>query len=916
MGVVYAAYDPELDRRVAIKLLRPDAFGSTGGSVGEARLVREARAMAKLAAPNVITVHDIGILEDQVYVAMEFIDGLTLSDWWDAHERTWQEVVDVFRSAGRGLAAAHAAGLIHRDFKPDNVMLAKDGRILVMDFGLVRESDEEPEGTSGGEDIESSYRPEDSKLTRAGAVMGTPAYMAPEQHLGLRTDARTDQFSFCVALYEGLFGTRPFRGESLAALAFQVTEGNVQPTPAERHVPAWLRKLVTRGLSAQPDDRYPSMTELLEQLDRDPNAARRRWLGFGTLGVLTASLVFMAAREDDAATACAGAADKLVGIWDDAKRAEAKRAFETTDVVYAADTWTRVEKIVDDYAAGWVDGHTDACEATTIRGEQSAAMMDKRMACLGQRLQAVEALVDVYADADAALVPNAVAAASTLPRLDSCADAVFLEAEVRPPEDGAVAARVEALREQLVTVQALESAGRYPAALEIAGPVLEESKTLGYRPLEAEAAYQVGLLNRDTGDFLEAEELLREAVWAGRASRNDRVAAKATVELVGVVGFDLGRARQARIWLEAGAAEAERDADEYAAARLRGREGLLLDGQGLHAEAMEAFSEELALLEKSGRENPIDLAVAHNNLGAAAYAAGRYDRASDAYTRALELSQQHLGDSHPTVAVAFGNLGLTAKAAGELLQAREYRERALALKEEVLPADHPSIAYSLDSLGAVLLDMGEPDQARHHFERAVAIRIAKLGPDHPDVAHSLSWLGAALREQGELQAAFDEQTRALAIAEAARGPAHPSLASYLDDLGVTLLELSRPDDARVHLIRALALRKEAHGPEHPYQAASLLHLARASLAQGDAAGAIAHLRRAMSLSERPTGRKELLPDIRSALARALDATRDPDDEVETLIQRAMADYEASGRRDELEELRKWSSKRQATAERR
>ena len=210
MGVVYTAYDPELDRRIALKLLAP-ALESTGATAGRARLVREAQAMARVTHPNVVTVHDVGEHDGQVFVAMELVDGDTLTAWRSASVRTWSDELAVMRAAGRGLAAAHAKGLVHRDFKPDNVMVARDGRVLVMDFGLARAQGEAGGSTSPFEALVHEDNSALSvELTRQGAIMGTPAYMAPEQHLGGETDARSDQFSFCVALYEGLWRARPF----------------------------------------------------------------------------------------------------------------------------------------------------------------------------------------------------------------------------------------------------------------------------------------------------------------------------------------------------------------------------------------------------------------------------------------------------------------------------------------------------------------------------------------------------------------------------------------------------------------------------------------------------------------------------------------------------------------------------------
>jgi serine/threonine protein kinase/tetratricopeptide (TPR) repeat protein len=248
MGSVYTARDPELDRKVALKLLHQVQ--------GQARLLREAKALARLAHPNVVTAHDVGTYDGRVFLAMEFIDGLTLRQWCALRRRTWREVVNVFAHAARGLAAAHASGIVHRDFKPDNVLIGKDGRVRVLDFGLAGEAGMWPpeEAHADGSNDWSSPIP----------IMGTPAYMAPEQHLALTTDARTDQFSFCIALWEALFGGRPFQLSTLAALSPRAA---LPAIPTRSDVPDWLARLVLRGLAFDPGERYASMDTIVAELD-------------------------------------------------------------------------------------------------------------------------------------------------------------------------------------------------------------------------------------------------------------------------------------------------------------------------------------------------------------------------------------------------------------------------------------------------------------------------------------------------------------------------------------------------------------------------------------------------------------------------------------------------------------------------
>lgn len=292
MGVVFAAYDPKLDRKVAIKLLHSRAEGaSLSTEDAQKRLLREAQAMAQLSHPNVISVYDVGTYKSEVYIAMEFVDGETMSNWTVRWERTWQDILGKYVHAGKALADAHAAGLVHRDFKPDNVLVGHDNRVRVMDFGLARwvltdesgafaalaqprDLDELDDAQGAGVFAVGSRTL--SSLTKTGALLGTPRYMAPEQFSGLTADARSDQFSFCVALYEALYDQHPFEDRTSYGLV-ESPETTVVRPPTNSRVPVWLHSALVRGLSADAQERFPSMGALLREFDHAPKppSARR-----------------------------------------------------------------------------------------------------------------------------------------------------------------------------------------------------------------------------------------------------------------------------------------------------------------------------------------------------------------------------------------------------------------------------------------------------------------------------------------------------------------------------------------------------------------------------------------------------------------------------------------------------------------
>ena len=294
MGTVYAAYDEQLDRKIAVKLLHP--IDEDQPRLRQ-RVLREAQAMARVSHPNLLHVYEVGEIGAQIFIAMEFIDGVTLTIHQKEGGRHFREILGLYLQAGRGLAAAHLAGLVHRDFKPDNVLVDRRGAAHVLDFGLARlqgdlEFPDEP--VRGNLATMGSQPALHTPVSQPGTLSGTPGYMSPEQYLCKATDSRSDQFSFCVALYEALFGMRPFGGDSLDEIASAVTHGELRPIPANSGVPIEIQRALQRGLSVDPEQRFASMDELLQALDidreRDPAGAKTGRVIFSSM-LLAATLL-------------------------------------------------------------------------------------------------------------------------------------------------------------------------------------------------------------------------------------------------------------------------------------------------------------------------------------------------------------------------------------------------------------------------------------------------------------------------------------------------------------------------------------------------------------------------------------------------------------------------------------------------
>ncbi|MCH9685120.1 MAG: serine/threonine protein kinase, partial [Deltaproteobacteria bacterium] len=559
MGEVFSAYDPELDRKVALKLVK---FGSHEDvDKARIRLLREAQALAKLSHPNVVAVHDAGTLGDRVFIAMEYVDGQTFRRWLnDRQERdpnaTWREALALLLQAGRGLAAAHEAGLVHRDFKPANVMVSSDGRVRVLDFGLARrfgETDAEapPPPAVSANDLTVSLSGTRSslalQLTQTGMVMGTPAYMAPEQFFGGEIDARTDQFSFCVVLYRALLGVRPFLGDDYDQLARAVGSHELRETPRTSTVPRAIVAVLRQGLAASPERRFRSMDALLDALTRATSRGRRRLMfAAGTAAALAgAAGLFLSDRAPAAFTPCLGAEAKLTGVWDEATRQHVADAFETTALPFAADARAETTRSLDRWAEQWVESHAQTCEATRVRGDQSEALMDLRIGCLDRRLQDLAAVTDVLVHADAQVVENAAQGVQQLAPPSECVGVERDDDGLLIPHDPELVGQVEQVRNRLAAGRAYLLAGKFEQAREEAAAGLERARALGYQPTIAEAAFALAHVHERLMVLDPALALYEEALFAAAASNHARIEARSLIGMLSLLGMHKGETEAA-----------------------------------------------------------------------------------------------------------------------------------------------------------------------------------------------------------------------------------------------------------------------------------------------------------------------------------------------------------------------------------
>ncbi|MBZ0113503.1 MAG: serine/threonine-protein kinase [Thermoanaerobaculia bacterium] len=772
MGAVYSAWDPELDRKVALKLLHPDPSNS---QEAESRLRREAQALARLSHENVITVHDVGRWNGRVFIAMEFIDGEDLASWRKAGPHDWRETLDIYIRAGRGLAAAHDAGLVHRDFKPQNVLRSRDGKVRVVDFGLAR-SVEGSAGSPGSGTHEADSAPLGTAapllaVTRAGSIAGTPAFMAPEQFEGLDPDPRSDQFGFCVSLYQALWGELPFAVDSIYDLNQLYKENGTPKAPALPKLPRWLQTTILRGLAIDPEDRWPDMDSLLDALQRGSSRRVSGWLVAGSVGLL---LVLWMSFRTTGESLCQSAGARVATVWSEDQRDRLGSVFDTTDGT-SAGLFERTLAVLNAYAGQWTEARTEACEATHVHGDQSGELLDLRMACLDRRLAEFSAVVDLLTDGDHEVLSRAPDIALGLEPLAICADTQLLRAPIERPQEPGRHRKLEDLESRLARVKASVEAGRLVETRQQAESLVKDAESFGFAPFTAEARWTLADVAERSGEFdLSADEAF--ASWtAAERGGHDEYRLRALSLLVWIDGNDRARPEEAERWARLGEATL----------------GHLGSGGLLQAEL-------------------------DSNIGAALQTAGRTEEALEHHLRALDLRTRFLGPESYAVAKSLNNIGSVYFVSARFQDALDHYRRALVLTEGTL-GPHASTALAWSNVGATLIELEQADEARAANQRALAMRQELLGNDSLWVGFSqvniaLSYL---IDEPESARGPLDEASRILAVALPVD---HPYQAFLISAQGAYLEATGHPDEAIPLLEKAIATWEE-HGIASPYEVA-------------------------------------------------------------------------------------------------
>ena len=915
MSEVYAAYDPRLDRSIALKIMKVER-----GEEAYSRLEREGRALARLGHRNVALVHDVGHFGAEWFVAMEHVHGVPLSRWIE-DEHPWAETVGLFIQAAEGLCAAHDAGIIHRDFKPANVMVEQDTqRVVVLDFGLARVDPDEQRST------ELPVVPGSGESTHS--AVGTPGYMAPELLHGDRATNASDQFAFFVSLHEALFGQRPFGGRHVFELIESIEAGMKTPED-KRGVPGWLLTAIGRGLSAEADARYASMAEVLALLRRGTAPTRRAgWLVAGASALALGGSWWWGAQQVDPLSACLSPRTAaLTEIWDEDQHAPLSEALVASGRPHADQTAPRVLTHLDRFAQAWTDAATESCEAGPHRTQARAKATD---ACLDDRLTQLRVAVSELGTAreEPTVADHALELALALPRPAACLD----EATTSDPSTTHATEVVETLAKSA----AMRVLGRSADALEHSDQAVAAGKE-GHDPRTLADAYLERGRVRDS--LARYDDALSDyAAALATATEHDLVRrqASASLELLRVVGDRQRSFEEAERWRALARATTARLPDDDG---LRGQLAWISGTVNWRAREREQAESDLkrALASFDARPEYEDrVAGVLTELSMVVDELGRSEEARGHVERAVEIRTELFGPHHPAVADALADQAVVAGRSGQTERALELGQRALTIYEQGVAPSHPHVATIVMNMGLELRNEGKHTEALVHFDRAVKIRTAsfgeehvvlakalanrgpslaalgrmedaerdlraavdilteQLGPTHPDLTGPLTDLGNLVSDRGDLKSAVELHGRAHDIALATMDPDHPSVGIGSQNLGDLWAQQGDCSKAQPYFERALAIFEKSLGADSREAAYPLMSLGECAMKRGDSAAALEALRRADSIRSTQTVAPSDQGMTTLTLAPALYEADPKSTEALETARRALATFERAG----------------------
>lgn len=733
-GTVYRGFDPLLQRAVAIKVL------SVGCSPAHdlTRLRREAEALARLDHPNVVQIFDVAH-EDVSggFVVMQWVDGVAADVWLRRDRPDPPRIVKAFVAAARGLVAAHDAGLVHGDVKPSNILVARDGRVRLADFGLARITP-----------VADAAAPRHAVAGGSGPC-GTPAYMAPEQWGRGEIGPQADQFAWCVALIEALTGALP-DGNPSNHLANHL---------ARAGVPRRITDALVRGLSMLPGDRFADMHALLRAID-PPRPAWRRWTpAVAGLGVTLAAVLGGAAADD---ARCSS--DPVWPAGDD-RAARLQSAFAGTGQPFADTAAARTEVALVAYVGRW----RNAFEATCHGDDTARAAMQR--VCLQRQREGFDSLVALLLQPDAELVTRAVEAAAGLPAPEGCGSSTHAGLAAWDPDDSTSREAARVAHRHMAEAAALSLTGRHAEAAQAFAAVVLEAEAGGLAPVAELAQLGLGRAQVLGGDAAGGRDTLAASYFTAVAHGYDREVARAATDLAFTVGYKLADPAGGRRWARHAEAALDRIGLEgEPRAELLSHRGIIEGSTGDLARARDYHEAALRRREPGAAGNPTALAHTLNNLGNVWMKLGDHAKAHDYHERALALRRSALGPSHPMVATSMNNLASAVMMSDGPEVARPALEETLALWESVVGPDHPDLLTVLHNLVLVAQEQGETGRQRAYAERAYGIARARYDDDHPAWVQAVGDMGdvaIAERADGVKRGAMGQHRQAIALLESA-----------------------------------------------------------------------------------------------------------------------------------------------------
>ncbi len=887
MGVVVAAYDPKLERRVAIKLIRE----ASANPEATARFLREAQALARLNHPNVVAVHDVGEYEQHVFIAMELVDGETLGSW-SRTRRDWKDTIAVYRQAAQGLAAAHAAGIVHRDFKPDNVMIANDGtglpgRVRVMDFGLANEDTTTKDATP------------DSlvDLTLTGSVMGTPAYMSPEQFAAKPLTAASDQFSYCISLYEALVGERPFKAGTFAELAASVSAGRTRPVPRSCPVPAGVLRLVLRGLEVDPAARHPSMDALHAALGRIEHRRHMVLAGVSVIGLT--GLVAAASTGPDPDAPCAEETERLYEAWSEGRADELKQAFFELGIRGSQISWNSTKTALDEFATQWSEQYEHVCRSW--RQTLPPGQLEARRQCLLSQREHLTELLDALGQPDEKTLRNAVAASQGLPGPKQCEQAslVATRDDWRPA--------LQRSQRTLAQARARREIGDTTLAISYVEQAEQALDGLDLPRARARVLLERATLERRSDTPEDAHATLQEAMREAARAGDDAFVAKLWLSRIRYIpSTPVQSLRHKQHLLEAAEVAVQRaGGNDRETAGLLALRGMLKLQQGDAQDALEPLNQAIEV-GRRGDTLPGYLASYIDILGQAKAALGDNRGANAAMTESLQLMLRTYGPAYPPITTHRGNVGSSCMSLGDFECARTQFEAIESLLDDF---GDDSDERTLNFLRLAQLDHFEGSSKSALEHATLALTRAEAGSDKYDIAtYARELLFEVSLQESDFAAA---STHADALTDAyhrGRPKTHPQYEHGQELRGRVLIEQGRYAQA-IEALERLIAHLESISANRASLANGLRHLSHAHRGLGHDAEALRFAERALQVLEddpRSATERAAVEVVLADLLWASDRDRST-----RLARQAWASYRAPGpgHRQNRESLARWFAER-------